>query len=352
MRLKKKISVLKCKPGMHLAEDIIHCGLKLVSRNTILNSYIINKLISIGEYSVFVYVPESENYLNKYHDIIESFQKDYEMNINIIKKIIDELTTTNKVNTNDVLKIAESIIGYLNEPNIIIECLNSLKKTDKYTYIHSVNVAIYSMLIGKWMGLSLESIKDIIQAGLLHDIGKTKITNEILNKPGKLTNEEFDEVKKHTIFGYHLINKYNNIDKNIKNAILMHHERLDGSGYPFGRTEKDITLNAKIVSVADTFDAMTSNRVYKRGTIPFKAFQMFVTEGLKQYDIPIVFTLLENLTPYYIGMRAILEDGRRGEIMYIPPNDILNPIIKINDEFIDLSKERNISIVNICSYVE
>jgi putative nucleotidyltransferase with HDIG domain len=278
--IKRRISVLRCRPGMHLAEDIIHSGVKLVSRNTELNSYIIDKLISAGEYSVNVYIQEEDNSLNKYNDLIESFQKDYDVSINLIKKIIGDLASTSKVNTDDLLKISKSIIRYLNEPNIIIECLNSLKKTDEYTYIHCINVGIYSMLIAKWMGLSLEVIKDVTQSGILHDIGKTKVTNEILNKPGKLTNEEFDEIKKHTIFGYDLVKDYSDFNENIKNAILMHHERTDGSGYPFGSSENDITLNAKIVSVADTFDAMTSNRVYKRGTIPFKAFKMFMSEGL------------------------------------------------------------------------
>lgn len=350
--IKKKISVLKCKPGMHLAEDIIHGGSKLVSRNTELNSYIIDKLISAGEYSVNVYILEHDNSLNKYNNVMESFQKDYDININLMKKIIGELASTNKVNIDDVLKISNSIIRYLNEPNIIIECLNSLKKADEYTYIHCINVGIYSMLIAKWMGLSLQVIKDVTQSGLLHDIGKAKVTNEILNKPGKLTNEEFDEIKKHTIFGYDLVKKYSDFNENIKNAVLMHHERMDGSGYPFGRTEDDITLNAKIVSVADTFDAMTSNRVYKKGTIPFKAFKMFMSEGLKQYDIAIIFSLLENLTPYYTGMRVILEDGRQGQIMYIPPNDILNPIVKVDDKFIDLSREKDVTIANICNYLE
>lgn len=345
--IKQKILVFNCKPGMILAEDIIYNGLKLASRNTVFNSYIIDNLISLGEYSVCVYVPKHKNSLGKKNNIIESFKKDYETDIHLIKKVIDELISTSKVNVNDVVRLSESIIGYLDEPSAIIECLNSLKKADEYTYTHCLNVAIYSMLIAKWMNLSLESIKEVIKSGLLHDIGKMKIDTEILNKPDKLTNEEFYEIKKHTIFGFDLINKYNDFNKNIKDAILMHHERIDGSGYPFGITEKDITLNAKIVSVADTFDAMTANRVYKRGTTPFKAFQMFMTEGMKQYDTSAIFALLENINPYYIGMKVTFEDGRSGEIMYIPPNDILNPIIKVDNELIDFSTEINISIVNV-----
>ncbi|WP_173713705.1 HD-GYP domain-containing protein [Clostridium beijerinckii] len=346
--LKKKMSLFKCGEGMHLAEDITQGGTKIVSRNTILNSYIIEKLINMGQYSVYVYISEHE----KCSCVIKEFNEDYNLNLNIIREVISELISTSKVNLNNVRQVCKSIIRYLNEPNIVIECLNSIQRTDEYTYIHCMNVGIYSMLIAKWINLPLDSINDIIQSGILHDIGKIKITNEILNKPNKLTNEEFDQMKKHPVLGYELIDQYNMVNQNIKNAILMHHERLDGSGYPLGRREKDITLYAKIIAVADTFDAMTSNRVYKKGTIPFEAFKMFMTDGLKQYDIPIVFALLENLTPYYIGMRAILEDGREGRIIYIPPNDILSPIIEIDDMFLDISREKNIKIANILSNIE
>jgi len=348
MRLTKyKISVLKCKPGMHLAEDVINSGSKLVAKNTILNSYIIDKLIRIGEYSVWVYASDNTKSLNKYKDIVGRFHKDYEVNVLLTKEIICKLVSTNKVDLNEVSQISNFIIRYLDEPSAVIECLNSIEKVDEYTYTHCVNVAIYSMLIARWMNLPSQSIKEVIQSGFLHDIGKTKIANDILNKPGKLTKEEFYEIKKHTIFGYELINQYNNFNENIKKAILMHHERIDGSGYPLGISEKDITLNAKIVSVADVFDAMTSNRVYKKGTTPFKAFRMFWSEGMKLYDASIIFILLDNLIPYYTGMKATLEDGRTGEIVYIPPRDVLAPIVKVNGELIDLSRESNLSITNV-----
>lgn len=345
--IKEKIEIFKCKPGMLLAEDVICNGSKLVSKNTVLNSYIIDKLISFGEYSIYIFALENNDSLNRYDNTRENFKTDYKLNINMIKKLINKLTSTNKVMINEVKQISECIVKYLDEPNVIIECLNSLKKLDEYTYTHCINVGIYSMLIAKWMNLSLDSIREAIQSGLLHDIGKTKIDIEILNKPGKLTNEEFYEIKKHTILGYDLVNENNNFSKNIKDAILMHHERTDGSGYPFGVNGTDITLIARIVSVADTFDAMTSNRVYKKGTTPFKAFEMFIVEGVKQYDVSIIFSLFENIYPYYIGMNAMLEDGRIGEIVYIPPNDLINPIIKVNNELIDMSKENNLNVINI-----
>jgi len=346
--MKQKILVFDCKPGMILAEDIIYNGLKLASRNTMLNPYIIDKLISLGEYSVYIYILERNNDFSKSNiDKIKKFKEDYDISIYGIKEIIGELILTNKMNAKSIFRISKSIIKYLDDPSIIIKCLSALKEADEYTYTHCINVAIYSMLIAKWMNLPSEVVKEVIESGLLHDIGKLKIDNEILNKPGKLTREEFDEIKKHTILGYDIINDYNYFNRSVKDAILMHHERIDGSGYPFRRLGRDITLNAKIVAAADTFDAMTSNRVYKKGITPFKTFEMFLTEGVKLYDTSVIFALLENISPYYIGMKVRLQDGKIGEIMYIPPNDILNPIIKVNNELIDFSRRTDLDIENI-----
>ncbi|WP_297418033.1 HD-GYP domain-containing protein [Clostridium sp.] len=345
--VEQRVLVTNCKTGMILAEDIIYNGSKLASKNTVLNTYIIDKLISLGEYSICVYIPKNYDKVDESNSILESFKRDYEEDIKQVQKIISELMMTSNINVNDVLKISKSVIRYLEEPGVIIECLNSLKNADEYTYTHCINVAIYSMLIAKWMNLSLESIQEVIQSALLHDIGKTRIPNEILNKPGKLTSEEFNEIKKHTTWGYYLINQYSNLNNNIKNAILMHHEKIDGSGYPLGITDKEIVLGAKIISVADTFDAMTSNRVYKKGTTPFKAFLMFMTEGVKYYDTSAIFALLDNISSYYIGMKVTLEDGRTGEIMYIPPNDVLSPIVQVEDELIDFSRKVDLSITSV-----
>ena len=346
--MKHMMLVFNCKSGMILAEDIIHNGAKLASRNTVLNSYIIDKLISFGELKVSVYVTEDIDNLDKNnYNIMKKFENEYVVNTHLMKRVLNELISASKVNIKDVLRISKSIVNYLDEPNVIVKCLNSLKEADEYTYTHCLNVAIYSMLIAKWMNLSFESIIEVIQAALLHDIGKIKINNGILNKPSRLTKEEFDEIKKHAILGYTIVNKYDDLNDNIKEGILMHHERIDGSGYPFGKKGIDITLSAKIVAVADTFDAMTSNRVYKKGVTPFKAFLMFITEGINQYDISVIFAFLENISAYYIGMKVELEDGRVGEIMYIPPNDVLNPIVKFDDELIDFSREMDLNIVDI-----
>jgi putative nucleotidyltransferase with HDIG domain len=348
MLIKYKIRVSECKAGEILAEDIIIDGIKLVSKNTLLNSYILNKLLDYCIHEILIYLKDENLEFNYCQEkTYKDFKNNYELSVGGIKSIINKIVVGGILDYESINHATNLIFDFSNYGSNVVKYLNSLKKMDEYTYTHCINVAFYAMLVGKWMNLSNNKIIDLVQAGLLHDIGKLKVENNIIKKPGRLTNSEFFEIKKHTIYGYDLINTDDRININVKNAILMHHERLDGSGYPLGLMSKDIPLYTKIISVADVFDAMTSDRVYKKGATPFKAFQMFTTEGVKIFDTSVVFILLENLSVYYIGMNVVLSSGEVGEIVYIPPKNVLSPIIKVNDTFIDFSKENISGIVTI-----
>lgn len=239
------------------------------------------------------------------------------------------------------MKLANNIYDKVFEVDYIMKYILDLENTDEYTFVHSVNVAFYSMLIGKWMKMSKYDIKLLIQAGILHDIGKIKIDNKILNKPGKLTYEEFKEMKNHPLYVYDMIKESTDIDDKIKKAVLFHHERMDGSGYPYKLAGSEISLYARIIAIADTYDAMTSNRVYKKKATPFKSFDMFLTEGIALYDVEVLNTFLSNISTYYIGSKVTLNSGQRGKIVYIPPYNISSPIIKVVSSYIDFFKKNN-----------
>jgi putative nucleotidyltransferase with HDIG domain len=335
---KYRVNVFECKTGEILAEDIVLNGTKMLSKNTILNSYILNKLINYCKFDILIYDvldnnPDADNYK------LMSIEENYKSNLLNMKSIIEGLVSSNKMDHQLLHKISDTMLGFLDQGSHVVKYISLLGKADEYTYTHCINVAFYGMIMARWMKLPIEKIKDIVQAGLLHDIGKVKIPNDILNKPSRLSDNEFYEMKKHTIYGYDIITSDAEIGSNVKDSILMHHERIDGSGYPLGLHNKDIPQYAKIISVADVFDAMTSNRVYKKGTTPFRAFKMFLCEGLKIFDTTVLFTFLENLSAYYIGMQVVLDSGDIGEIVYIPPRNVLSPIIKVNNAFIDFSHE-------------
>lgn len=166
------------------------------------------------------------------------------------------------------------------------ETVKKIEKSDKYTYHHSLRVQEYSFKIAKELGLSLEVISDVFDAAALHDIGKIKVPETILNKPGRLTDDEFTMMKQHSTYGYEMIKDV--YDKKIAKIILQHHERLDGSGYPHGLKGEEILLEAKIIGIADTYDAMTSDRVYRKGMNPIIAIEELKRLSGIHYDKEIV----------------------------------------------------------------
>lgn len=186
----------------------------------------------------------------------------------------------------------------IKDNQIIINALDSIKKMDEYTFTHSINTAFYSMFIAIWMGLSDQKIINATQAGLLHDIGKIYIPNEILNKEGSLTAEEYEIIKNHTLYGYFLLNEFSEFNQEVKRAVLFHHERIDSSGYPLNASEDYVGLISKIVSVADVYDAMTTDRVYKKASDPFEAINFLSTKGMKVLDNYVLSVFLTNIPLY------------------------------------------------------
>lgn len=346
---KRIVNVSECRIGAVLAEDIFNYNkIKALSKNTIINQYIKKKLLELGVFKISIYENDRDREDFTNNTEYNNFKKEYDNIIGSTQKLILDIFASNDVNCNKIIELANNIYDTVFEAEYIMKYMSDLKDVDEYTFIHSVNVAFYSMLIGRWMKMSEDEMKILIQAGVLHDIGKMKVDNKVLNKPDRLTHNEFEEMKNHAIYGYNIIKEKSYINDNIKAAILSHHERMDGSGYPYGLCGGNINLYARIIAIADTYDAMTSNRVYKKKVTPFKSFNMFLTEGLSIYDIEILNIFLNNISTYYIGSNVILSNGEKGKVVYIPPYDILSPIVKVENNYLDFSKKNeNISIEDV-----
>lgn len=176
--------------------------------------------------------------------------------------------------------------------------LSQLRAHNQYTFRHAINVARISGLIGRWLGYTGEILKDLILAGLLHDIGKILILSEILDKPGTLTTKEMDVVKKHSAHGYDLVKGLKITSDKVNISILQHHERLDGSGYPFGLSKDKISVFARIIAIADVYDAMTSERVYRKKMPPFVAADVIAGDMCDKLDPDIVLPFLARIRDY------------------------------------------------------
>jgi putative nucleotidyltransferase with HDIG domain len=345
---KISVPVSCCDVGDILADDVNNDrGTKLVSKDTILNQYIKDKFIEMGISNVWTYKPDKllsdiDGDVN-YNKI----KKNYKEIVLSMKRVLNELAVGGKLDCEKIFDISQSVLGAANESGSVVKCLAEIKIIDEDTHTHCLNVAFYSMLIAKWLNLSDYKIHEIVRTGLLHDIGKVKIPDKILNKKGRLTPSEFEVMKKHSMHGYNLIKNISEFSESIKNAVLMHHERLDGSGYPYGISGDSIGLYARIVSVADVYDAMTRDRIYKKKATPFEAFQMFLTTGITAFDMVVLKTFLNNLPAYYIGTKVKLNNGEVGEIVYVPPHDIVSPVIRVAKRYYDLANTNELKVLSM-----
>ncbi|BFT70269.1 HD-GYP domain-containing protein [Paenibacillus sp. P36] len=273
--------------------------------------------------------------INSFHDCISGI------------KDIFHSAKSGDVLSNEMIESAfNPLIASFEEENDVVSLLLSLNSQDDYTFQHSVQVGMLSYYIAKWMNKSEKEALTIGKAGYLHDVGKCKIPHEILSKPGKLTNDEFNEIQKHTIYGYEII-KNSLKDNTLALVALQHHERLDGNGYPLRKKSTEIHTYSLIVAVADVYSAMISKRVYQD-----KRDLLFVLKELHrmsfgQLDPKITQVFIRNMIPNFIGKKVSLSDGRVGTIVLTNPTDFFRPLIKINNQFLDLSQLRDVEIATI-----
>ncbi|MBR0090654.1 MAG: HD-GYP domain-containing protein, partial [Lachnospiraceae bacterium] len=247
----------------------------------------------------------------------KKFKMDFEDTFISYQRSINEIVRGDKeIDTHQLIAPVYDLIHTCYGPSNVFDMLHALRSYDDATYVHSVNVALIAHTIGEWMHLPEEDLELLTEAGLLHDIGKIMVPHEIVTKKEPLTSEERVKMRMHPQLGYRVLER-KNVDQHIKNTVLMHHERCDGSGYPRHLTMEKIDPVARVIAIADVYDAMTSERVYRKALSPFYAFEMIERDGLHKYDPHPLMAFLENLSGAYIGNRVRLDDGSEGEIIYI-----------------------------------
>lgn len=338
------ISVAFCEEGDITAADIFNKnGVKLLSANSTVNPYILEKLCDMGIEKVSVYDPPmcAEDAEFQY----QRAAGNYRQHVSSIKKLLTEMAIGRHFDDSALGSVLQ--VFYDNEKindGVILKCIRNLKGADSYTYTHSVNTGLYSMLLAKWMGFDKQNVKKALVSGTLHDIGKLDVPDYVLNKKGRLTDNEFRCIRKHPAFGYRILNRANVVDLDIMEAVLCHHERIDRSGYPFGIIPQNIF--ARIVAVADVYDAVTSERPYKEGASPFRAFEIFENEGPGLFDSAAAGIFLRNISAFLIGSDVELNTGERGRIVYIAPQNILVPLVSVDSEIVYVTDAKGIKLIN------
>jgi putative nucleotidyltransferase with HDIG domain len=351
--------------GKVLENDVYNqFGLLLLSEGTVLTDSEISLLLSHRILSVCVREPmeksefaerpttatheslQLDELIGAYGETGEQYLRAVEQTKELFSKITEVYIPPLQQFTNAFFPLLNNVL----KKTGFLHLLNLIEGSENYTYRHSINVGMLSSLIAKLLNRPEKEVILLGQAGLLHDVGKMLIPQEILLKPGKLTDEEFEIMKQHTTLGANTLRLMDDIDDVIVQCALLHHERVDGSGYPQGRKGADIPLEAQILSVADIFDAVSSDRVYKTRTSSFEAAQILwklACDG--KLNVQIVTPFINYIALLYVGTYAILNNGEQVEVVLIHKDEPMRPLVRHGDRYIDLRKHRELSIVKMIS---
>ncbi len=246
------------------------------------------------------------------------------------------------------LDIAKSIIDEIVKSGTIALDMADIRSFDDYTFAHSTNVAVLACVLGLGMQLPEDELNNLVTAALLHDMGKVLIPKEILNKPSRLTQEEYELVKTHPSKSYELIKERIDISAHVKKAVLMHHENEDGSGYPMGAVNIEIPFIAKMLHVVDVYDALISDRPYKKGYAPWEAAEYLMGACGIMFDRRVVSQFIRLVPLYPKGTEIVLSDGRRAIVLENAGDHNLRPVVRVVDSGVKVDLlEREYSNITI-----
>jgi len=352
----RRINTSELVPGMVTAEDILNFNNQLIlPKGLVLTDKTITKLAFYSVLQVRIeddpaspgddtfFEPSYAEKIRRSPEFIQ-FKQEFEEDVDAFKDVMNDVIE--RGTPLDVDKLMNHTLNILEpswtSPNVF-DMLHGMREYDDATYVHCMNVALICNVFARWLRLTEEEIRLATISGLLHDVGKTKIPDNIIKKPGKLTEIEYNIVKTHPQKGYRML-ETSPLPKSVLNAVLMHHEKCDGSGYPFGLKGDKIDPYAKMVAIADIYDAMTSARIYRGPLCPFKAIGLFESEGLQKYDARFILTFLENVVNSYLLNDVRLNNGVTGKIVFINKEHLASPTIKTSEGFLDLSEHPDLYI--------
>lgn len=356
--LKRQCLLRNVVPGSELGSALLsEAGRVVLEEGTIVTENVLKILENwgISRIEIREEVPETAEELLSDKEaasagIQTGFYHEYTKTVNAIKHCFESMRFFHEVPISEMRELVDKSIDPIVDTVGVINQLYLIRRWSEYTFHHSVNVAVMAGVLGKWLGYSGIALKDLILAGLLHDIGKSQIPLEILNKPSKLTTEEMNVMKSHCRYGFNMVKDIRCISLGVAYGILQHHERLDGGGYPGNLSSEEIHQYPRIIAVADIYDAMTSERVYHAKDTPFTVVEMINKEAFGKLDPEICTVFLNNVRDYFLGNIVKLSDGSKAEVVFLGQYQNARPVVRTqNGEFIDLERRKDISIVDLCA---
>jgi len=243
--------------------------------------------------------------------------------------IVKNVTEGNKTGIKNSLSVVTDLVNHIIEMGDINKSLYDIQTFDNYTYLHSIDTGIMAIFLGITMKLSENELKELSIGAILHDIGKTKIDKNIITKPGKLTKEEFDEIKNHPIYGKQILEKNFLMSNEIIKAVEHHHERVDGSGYPYGLTQNQISRFAKIIGVCDVYDSVSNDRCYREKFNPSDAYELILAGCGNDFDEEVVKNFKKTFSVFPLGVCLKLSNGVEGYVITQNKNFPDRPVIRV-----------------------
>lgn len=378
----KRILTSRAAENMVVADDVYTTDDKLViPEGTVLTEEIIKSLKEYGIFAIRIKVDEEDgsipleddseeeetkeivetpkrrtqeeqqNYLRQIKESkeFEEFHSAFIDSVDNLKSLFNKVVMHNEeIDSKAILEDVENVVDKGRNGIHILDMLQCMRGYDDVTYVHSVNVAMLSNMIGRtvYPDISKEELDILTLSGLLHDIGKMMVPDNIIQKNGRLTLPEYNVVKTHVLFGNNILKGLKNLDPRVAEVAMRHHERCDGTGYPGGYRREQIEPFARIVAIADTYDAMTSDRVYRAALCPFDVIHMFEREGIVKYDVEFLLPFLEKAVQAYLNTEVKLSTNEVGKVIMINHNEFSKPVVQVGNEFYDLSKESSDIVID------
>ena len=378
----KRILTSRAAENMVVADDVYTTDDKLViPEGTVLTEEIIKSLKEYGIFAIRIKVDEEDgstpleddseeeetkeavetpkrrtqeeqqNYLRQIKESkeFEEFHNAFIDSVDDLKGVFNKVVMHNEeIDSKAILEDVENVVDKGRNGIHILDMLQCMRGYDDVTYVHSVNVALLSNMIGRtvYPDISKEELEVLTLSGLLHDIGKMRVPDNIIQKNGRLSLPEYNVVKTHVLFGNNILKGLKNLDPRVAEVAMRHHERCDGTGYPGGYKREQIEPFARIVAIADTYDAMTSDRVYRAALCPFDVIHMFEREGIVKFDVEFLLPFLEKAVQAYLNTEVKLSTNEVGKVIMINHNEFSKPVVQVGDEFYDLSKEASDIVID------
>lgn len=328
----RMISIDKLQPGMVLAKSVLSIDKAILLRKNItLTQRYIQRLKALGFQRCYIEDELSEGVEPPKH-LSDQVRYDTVSTIKTMYQEAFEQGKNSSVIWGNIERLVNQLLDEMLSDDDLISGMSDLQTYDDYTFSHCVGVAFLAVSTGIRIGLKRNDLYDLATGALMHDIGKMFTPIEIINKPGKLTDQEYKAIQDHPLNGYLFLKDTSELSNKACQGVLTHHERIDGLGYPNGIKGEEINLYGKIYAICDVYDAITSDRSYRKAWSTNEAIEYIMANGNIRFDADLVDIFLKNIIPYPIGTIVALSNGFKAIVVGDNRDAVHRPIIRVFEE--------------------